>query len=118
MDRKFAGIVGALSVATVVNSAEAVAAPELEQAMSASSYSELLRPIPNAVVLLKIADELNSQPNEPAKTGEQVAQFWGGPFFHHHHHHHHHNNYWRRRYYHHHHHHHHNNYYRRYYNGE
>jgi hypothetical protein len=82
------------------------AAKIVADVLSPTSYAELLQPIPNAVALLKTADEMEaaaraSQAGEPgAQT--QLAQYW-----YHHHHHHHHNNYWRRRYYHHHHHHHH-----------
>jgi hypothetical protein len=58
--------------------------------MKANSFSELLEPIPNAVAVLKVADE--AQTNAPASSNMQLAE-------HHHHHHH----VYRRRYRHHHH---------------
>jgi hypothetical protein len=79
------------------------AAKSVAEVLSPTSYAELLQPIPNAVALLKTANELEAAART-SKAGEsgaqtQLAQYWP--------HHHHHNNYWRRRYYHHHHHHHH-----------
>jgi hypothetical protein len=90
MAKMLAGLVGAVTVA-------AVGAPgHADAAMQASSYADLLKPIPNAVEVLKALDA-EAQPEAMV----QEVQYY------HHHHHHHHHRYYRRRYYHHHHHHHH-----------
>ncbi len=87
MDRNVVGALGVLSALAGAGSAQA-----------ATSYADLLRPIPNALAQLRAS--------EPAAPGAHVeeAQFLA-PYHHHHHH-----RYYRRhrRYYHHHHHHHHN----------
>jgi hypothetical protein len=90
MDKTVIGLAAAIGAMTPMVAAHAEVAPsDLSRAMEANSFAELLQPIPNAVAILKVADEQGS-----AKPGEgvQLAQD------HHHHHHH--------RYYHHHHHHH------------
>jgi hypothetical protein len=88
MDKTVAGVLGAITAVVAQAHAAPAPSPPLEAAMQASSYADLLRPIPNALALLAAAPE-------PAVTVQPVQ-------YHHHHHHHH-----RRRRYHHHHHHHH-----------
>ena len=87
MDKKIAGLVGALSAVTVAGpAAPAVATPE--------AYANLVRPIPNARTALML-DEAG--PRSKSEVGDiQEAQYY----------HHHHHRWWPRRYYHHHHHHH------------
>jgi hypothetical protein len=115
MEKKIAGLLGAVAAVGALNAAQAspAPAPSPSDALKANSYAELLEPIPNAAKVLQALDE-----QAPAKSTEgnvTVAQF-----YHHHHHHHHHH--WRgygprvyvvphRRWYHHHHHHHHHGYY-------
>jgi hypothetical protein len=116
MDRKTATMIG---IAGAFAAGPALAAPTPEQPAvpAASSYADLLQPIPNAVERLKIAD---AQAAAQPKLIE--AQYY--PNQHHHHHHHHHNRRWylrngyswyggawvlRPRAHHHHHHHHHHN---------
>jgi G3E family GTPase len=96
MDKKVAGLVGAISSLGAMNTVEASAAQNAE-VLSARSYAELVQPIPNAVALLKAAEAADAARAMAAERNPNVrlAQYWG----HHHHHHH--------RYYHHHHHHHH-----------
>lgn len=122
MDKKIAGLLGAVAALGTFGSAQAMpqatyqATPAPSDVLQANSYADLLAPIPNAGALLQAIDEA-----APAKTADnvQLAQF----FYHHHHHHHHHHSFYRRyryyddapvvvvpryrRYYHHHHHHHH-----------
>jgi hypothetical protein len=130
MEKKIAGLLGAVAALGTLNAAEAspAPAPNPSDALRANSYAELLEPIPNAAKVLRALDE-----QAPAKSTEEnvkVAQW----YHHHHHHHHHHHGYWRgygygygdygprvyvvppRRFYHHHHHHHHHHhwYYDRY----
>jgi len=96
MDKKLMGVLAAIGAVAPMSAAQAAVSPaEAAQAMSAGSYAELLRPIPNAASVLKVVDE---QPSPPSGEAVRVAQY------HHHHHHHH------RRHYHHHHHHHHHYY--------
>ncbi len=95
MDKRIAGLLGAAAALTAVSSAQAAAPAALEPA---SSYRDLLEPVPNALALLKNED---TQSGTAATGGETKLAY------HHHHHrywrnyHHHHHRYW-----HHHHHHH------------
>lgn len=109
MEKKIAGLLGAVVSLGALGTAQAAPAPS---DLRANSYAELLEPISNAAAKLQAIDE--SAPVQ-ARDNVQVAQF----YHHHHHHHHHHHGYYRRydrpvvvvpryrRYYHHHHHHHH-----------
>jgi hypothetical protein len=122
MEKKIAGLLGAAAALGTFNAAQAAPTPDLTQTLRASSFAELLQPIPNAAALLQAIDEQG-----PAKSVDgnvQVAQY----YHHHHHHHHHHHGYYRgydngygprvivvppRYRHHHHHHHHHHSFYRR-----
>jgi hypothetical protein len=114
MDKKIAGLLGAVTALTSVNAAPAAtpAAPNPTETMRAASYADLLTPIPNAVALLDADDAARSQrPSTEGAGGVQVAQYHHHHHHHHHrrviiirrHHHHHHHHY--RRHHHHHHHH-------------
>jgi hypothetical protein len=116
MEKKIAGLLGAMVALGAFNSAEAapIPSPAPTDVLRANSFADLLDPIPNAAALLQAIDE--STPVPSANENIQLAQY------HHHHHHHHHHHGWRRygpvvvvpRYrHHHHHHHHHHSYYRR-----
>ena len=126
MDKKIAGLLGAVATLGAFNAAEAAPAPSPAptDVLRANSFAELLQPIPNAASLLQAIDE--SAPAPSADENIQPVRF----YHHHHHHHHHHNGYGRyygydeyaprviivpRRYrhHHHHHHHHHHSFYRR-----
>jgi hypothetical protein len=119
MEKKMAGLLGAVASLGVINAAEAapMPAPAPTDVLGANSFADLLQPIPNAAELLKVVDE--SRPGPSAEDNVQLAQY-----YHHHHHHHHHSQYRqyvprvvivppRYRRYHHHHHHHHHSFYRR-----
>ena len=127
MDKKIAGLLGAVATLGAFIAAEAAPAPSPAptDVLRANSFAELLEPIPNAASLLQAIDE--SAPAQSVDENIQPAQFY---HHHHHHHHHHHNGYGRyygydeyaprviivpRRYrhHHHHHHHHHHSFYRR-----
>lgn len=121
MDKKIAGLLGAVAAVGALGTAQASAAPAPTptDVLKANSYADLLEPIPNAAAVLQALDE--QAPAAEPKV--QLAQW----YHHHHHHHHHHHGYWRgygygygygprvyvvpRRYYHHHHHHHHHHWY-------
>ena len=125
MDKKTVGLIGAVTALAAAGSAPvALAAPvSIDAAMTVRSYADLLKPIPNATVLLEASNAEEAAKAEllpPAVEGDatvQNAQYYhhhhhhhfgprfGGPFFHHHHH-----GYYRRFYRHHHHHHHFRNY--------
>jgi hypothetical protein len=127
MEKKIAGLLGAIATLGAFNAAEAAPIHDLAatDVLRANSFADLLEPIANAAALLRVVDE--SRPNPSADENVQLAQFY------HHHHHHHHSFYRRsdryeyerprivvvppryRRYYrhHHHHHHHHHSFYRR-----
>src|ERR1700737_1588828 len=125
MEKKIAGLLGAMATLGAFNAAEAapIPSPAPTDVLRANSFADLLEPIPNAAALLQAVDE--SRPAPSADENVQLAQY-----YHHHHHHHHHSFYRRygyegygprvivvpryRRYYHHQHHlHHHNSFYRR-----
>ena len=112
MEKKIAGLLGAMATLGAFNAAEAapVPSPAPTDVLRANSFADLLEPIPNAVALLQAVDE--SGPVASADENIQLAQY-------HHHHHHHHHAYRRvvpriiiapRRHHHHHHHHYHNHY--------
>jgi hypothetical protein len=125
MEKKIAGLLGAMATLGAFNAAEAapIPAPAPTDILRANSFADLLEPIPNAVALLQAVDE--SAPVPSAEDNVQLAQF----YHHHHHHHHHHHSQYRRDYdggygprviivprryrHHHHHHHHHHSFYRR-----
>jgi hypothetical protein len=123
MEKKIAGLLGAMATLGAFNAAQAAPTPSPAptDVLRANSFADLLEPIPNAVALLQAVDE--SAPAPSADDNVQLAQY-----YHHHHHHHHHSQYRRdydggygprviivpRRYrHHHHHHHHHHSFYRR-----
>ena len=109
MDKKIAGLLGAVAAVTTMAGAQAATQQTptgATEALRASSYADLLTPVPNATEAL-IADNgvLARTSVTKAPAGVQVA-------YHHHHHHHHHHvivirRHHRHHYYHHHHHHHH-----------
>jgi len=108
LDKSIAGLIGvagALAVAAPSQAATAVPLT-LDAAMQASSYADLLRPIPNALALLQTAAAAEAAPGVDSSASEGQATVQQVQYYHHHHHHHR----YRRRY--HHHHHHHNYYYR------
>ena len=121
MEKKIAGLIGAVAALGAFGSAQASPAPVQDPTaiLKAGSFAELLDPIPNAASLLQAVDERAATSTEGDM---QVAQIFiqGGA----HHHHHHHSQYRRyaprvivlppRRRPHHHHHHHHSQYRRGY----
>ena len=111
MERKTAGLLGALAGLATMGATGAQAASQMTPApLPIASYADLLRPVPNAVELLRAHDAelLEQARNAPARV--QNVQYYGNDHNHHHHHHH---EYYAPpppppEYYHHHHHHHHN----------
>jgi hypothetical protein len=103
MDKNMAGLIAAVG-ALVAGSAQAANTPPLavNPVLQATSYADLLKPIPNALEVLKAQNEAS-----PATFGGDEQPKVETVQYHHHHHHHHHRY---RRVYHHHHHHHHNYY--------
>jgi len=99
MEKRIAGLLGAVAALGTLSAADAAPAPGTSDALRASSFTELLEPIPNAVALLKAVDEQRSTgPGANVQMAQVVVVRR-----HHHHHHHHHHHY--RRHHHHHHHH-------------
>jgi hypothetical protein len=115
MEKRIAGLLGAIAAIGTVNAAQATPIPAPTDVLRANSFADLLEPIPNAAATLQAVDESRPAP----EANVQLAQFVVFP--HHHHHHHHHHGYGRRivivpprfRHHHHHHHHHHHAFYRR-----
>ena len=90
MDKKIAGLVGAVSALATAIAVEAVRAQNVTEVLNPRSYAELLQPIPNAVALLIAADAVDAVNVARAKAeaerdpNEILAQYG----YHHHHHHH------------------------------
>jgi hypothetical protein len=113
MEKKIAGLLGAMATLGAFNAAQAAPMPNPAptDVLRANSFADLLEPIPDAARLLQAVDE-----SAPAKDSNvQLAQVVIGIGGAHHHHHHHHSQYRRyaprivvvpRRHHHHHHHHH------------
>lgn len=108
MDKKIAGLLGAVAAVSTMGTAQAAPTPNPTETLRANSFAELLEPIPNAAALLQAVDEQDRA--ETADGNVQLARY-----HHHHHHHHAYRRYAPRivvvpRYRHHHHHHHHHHY--------
>ena len=105
MDKKIAGLLGAVAGLATMTSAQAATgpAPKSTEALQASSYSDLLAPISNAAALLQADDAARAQQQPEPADDFQVAQLYYVADVNHHHHHHVYRRYTR----HHHHHHHH-----------
>jgi hypothetical protein len=96
MDKSIAGLLGAVSALALAGpSHAAVSSNDLESALSASSYADLLKPIPNAKALLDIASAQDEQaPSQEAAFDPNAVE--PVQYHHHHHHHHHHHRYYHR----------------------
>jgi hypothetical protein len=111
MDKTMAGLLGAMGAlaatapAHAANAVPGGAARQSADILRPASYADLLRPIPNAVEVLKAADAAEAAATPaPEAADPNVMQV---QYYYHHHHHHHHHRYIRRYHHHHHHHHHH-----------
>lgn len=96
MDKKIAGLLGAVAALSTVGAVQA-SAPNANP-MQANSYADLLKPVPNATAALA-ADDASR-----AKGRVKTAQLSVEIGHHHHHHHHHHRRIIIRHHHHHHHH--------------
>ena len=82
MERKIAGLLGAMATLGAVNAAQAapMPTPVPSEALQANSFAELLEPIPNATDLLSAIDE--SQQSPSTERHVRLARY-----YHHQHHH-------------------------------
>jgi hypothetical protein len=80
LEKKMAGLLGAVAALGTIGSAQAAPAPNPTDVLRVSSYADLLEPIANANVLLAAMDQ--QQPAAARDGKVQLAQA------HHHHHHH------------------------------
>ncbi len=109
MDKKIAGLLGAVAGLATISSAQAAPepGPAPSEALQASSYADLLAPIPNPVAALEVDNAARAQNLELAQYYNYYPYSnyysYPPPYYHHHHHHHHHNNYYSRHDHHHHH---------------
>jgi hypothetical protein len=111
MDKKIAGLLGAVAGLATISAAQAAPepGPTPSEALQASSYADLLAPIPNAVAALKADNTVRAQNLELAQYYNYPYSNYSYPYYsypppyYHHHHHHHHNNYYSRHDHHHHH---------------
>ena len=107
MDKKIAGMLGAVAGIATLGAAQATPVPTKSapapDPVAATSYADLLTPVPNALEALKVDNAARAQ--SVHVDGVQLARY-----YHHHHHHdrrnrHHHSRWWYRHHHHHHHHH-------------
>jgi hypothetical protein len=81
MDKKIAGLLGAVAAVSTMTGAQVATQPaSTSDALQASSYGDLLAPVPNAVAALNADNAARAQ--MPPVEGVKVARY------HHHHHHH------------------------------
>jgi hypothetical protein len=102
MDKTIIGLLSGASALALMGGAQA--APVA--VAPASSFAELLEPIPNAVELLNADNQRAASEAAADEHPIQLAQY-----YHHHHHHYHHHHYHHHHYHHHHYHHHHHHHY-------
>jgi hypothetical protein len=101
MDKTIVGLLSGASALALMGGAQA-APPAVEPAIQpASSFAELLEPIPNAVERLNADNQRAASDAAADEHPVQLAQY-----YHHHHHHHYYHYHHHHHYYHHHHHHH------------
>jgi hypothetical protein len=100
MDKKIAGLIGAVSALASFDVAHAATTSHVQDVMTVNSYDDLLKPIPNAVETLKASNAVLAE----QAASDNGAKLEMAQYYHHHHHHH---RFFRPFYRHHHHHHHH-----------
>lgn len=90
MDKKTAGLIGAVAGLATMGVAQAATTPAVSssQALQASSYADLLEPIPNAGALLQADNAARAQQPMNMSASFQLAD-WGNGYsrgnYHHHH---------------------------------
>ena len=94
MDKKIAGLLGAAATLATVSGAQAGAPPQANEPAAATSYRDLLNPVPNAVAALQ-ADERQLAEKRAGETQTAQIIIRRRYYYHHHHHHHHHHRYYR-----------------------
>ena len=68
MEKKIAGLLGAVATLGALSTAQAAPAPGARQMpLQANSYADLLEPIPNAAALLQAVDESSAGYNRPTQ---------------------------------------------------
>jgi hypothetical protein len=98
MDKKIAGLLGAVAALSTVGAAQA--STPTANSMQANSYTDLLKPVPNAMSALVADDAARTSRSQGGVKTAQISVEIG----HHHHHHHHHRRIIIRHHHHHHHH--------------
>jgi hypothetical protein len=99
MDKKLAGLLGAVGALASLDAAHAAITNDPTTALTAQSYADLLNPIPNATAKLKAADEAdgtatvrvaeNAHHHHHHHSYHRERKIVIAPHRHHHHHHHH-----------------------------
>jgi hypothetical protein len=102
MEKKTAVLIGGIASLATLGSAQAAVdhGAEVARTMQVSSYSELLKPIPNAVELLKASNAEVLREAQEQMRARPVQYYY---YYHHHHHHHYHHHHHHHHHYHHHH---------------
>ena len=68
MEKRIAGLLGAVATLGAFNAAQAAPTPNPTDVLRANSYADLLEPIPNAASLLKAVDESKPVPSADRKS--------------------------------------------------
>ena len=102
MDKTIIGLLSGASALALIGGAQAAPSPTGSAVQPASSFAELMDPIPHAVELLNADNQRAASDAATVERPMELAQY-----YHHHHHRHYHHHHYR----HHHHHHHHHYYY-------
>jgi hypothetical protein len=86
MDKKIAGLLGAVAAFATMDAAHAAipVVPNPADALKADSYADLLNPVPNAALALKADDEARAARQ---REGVELVQYFRRDSDHHHHHH-------------------------------
>jgi hypothetical protein len=93
MDKKIAGLLGAVGVLASLNGAQASSPADPAAALKAQTYADLLNPISNAAATLAALDEASERTGASfqvaANSHHHHHHSYRHPHRHHHHHHHH-----------------------------
>ena len=90
MNRKTAGLFGAVAGLATIGAAHAAIAPGPSGTLQVSSYADLLAPVADPVATLRAHDAARARTRTEGLDGARIAEGYGYSRDHHHHHHHHH----------------------------
>jgi hypothetical protein len=95
MDKKIAGLLGAAATLATVSGSQAAVPTQANEPAAATSYRDLLNPVPDAVAALQADDWQLAEKRVGETQTAQIVVRRRYYYHHHHHHHHHHHRYYR-----------------------